>query len=160
MSKIKALAVVAHGDDETLWMGATLLRLDYDWTVCCILEKDKKKAKAFKRVCKEIYGAKPLYSLRKINPTDYAVVYTHSANGELRKHPDHIKVHNIVREMGFRKIRLFWPFSGAMFHTKVNENERVKKVKAMEQYVGCKNVSKKHVMLAIMTNYEGFLECR
>lgn len=122
MPKIKALVVVAHADDETMWMGGTLIRLKekYDWTICCVTQNEKTKAgKIFIDVCKKIYRAKPVLlncpSLRKQEVTkelakfNHKVVFTHSAMGEAGHHK-HIKLHNIVKAMGFEKFITFWPY--------------------------------------------------
>ena len=53
--KKRVLVVVAHPDDETIWMGGTLLKNLNNWnlTILSLCRKyDKDRAPKFKKVCK------------------------------------------------------------------------------------------------------------
>ncbi|MFH0712049.1 MAG: PIG-L family deacetylase [archaeon] len=117
--KKKILIIVAHPDDETIWMGGTLLMNKNKWNTTIISlcrRDDKDRAPKFKKVCK-ILNAKsfisdledeklnelPLseiadrikqLSLRK----NYDYIFTHGENGEYG-HIRHKEVHNSVDKM-------------------------------------------------------------
>ena len=115
------LVIVAHPDDETIWMGGTILANSEDkWTIISLCRKtDPDRAPKFKRVC-QYYGAKSIISdlddeVLKPLPIDYVLkfieklipkpqeeydcIYTHGANGEYG-HLRHKESHRAV-------IRLF-----------------------------------------------------
>jgi LmbE family N-acetylglucosaminyl deacetylase len=125
--KKEILVIVAHPDDETIWVGGTLLKHkekgDSNVTIISLCRKnDADRAPKFKRAC-EILGAEKenchisdLDDLEKghfkkisiqeiINrilditkDKEYDILYTHGENGEY-KHRRHINVHNAVNEM-------------------------------------------------------------
>jgi LmbE family N-acetylglucosaminyl deacetylase len=127
MEKKKVLVIVAHPDDETIWMGGTLLKNKYNWDTTIISlcrKKDIDRAPKFGKVCLE-YNARGFMSdlddseegdYKKINSDDiikrilqyskgsYDYVFTHGENGEYG-HPRHKEVHNAVIEM-FKKKKL------------------------------------------------------
>lgn len=124
--------VVAHPDDETLWMGGTILKNINNWDTTIISlcrAKDPDRAPKFHKVCK-ILNAKCFISdledekLNKINLSevkkrikkfagnDYDLVFTHGATGEYG-HVRHIDVHNAVKNMISRreiKCKELWCF--------------------------------------------------
>lgn len=116
----RALVIVAHPDDETIWMGTTIRRYpELAWTIFSLCRaSDADRAPKFRRVC-EYYGAECLIadlddadilddesaqaeakSLIKenISADDFAYIFTHGKNGEYG-HPRHVAVHNAVCEL-------------------------------------------------------------
>lgn len=117
LSKGLGLIVVAHPDDETIWMGGTILmNRQVKWTIVSLCRgDDSDRAPKFKKVC-AYYGAKGIISdledggimnikesvpeirrrmqgLLPARTFDY--VFTHAANGEYG-HPRHKGVHRVI----------------------------------------------------------------
>jgi hypothetical protein len=114
----EAIVIVAHPDDETIWMGGTILKnKDWSWTILSLCRKeDLDRMPKFLKVCK-IYNATPIISdvdddsSEKIPLTDlikkidslvkkkrYDYIFTHGENGEYG-HIRHIETHNAVKQM-------------------------------------------------------------
>lgn len=114
------LVIVAHPDDETIWMGGTiLLKKDAKWTIFSLCRKDDKdRAPKFKRVCK-VYRAEALISdledeeimnikqslpeieeriLKQIKEKNFTYIFTHGYNGEYG-HCRHKGVHLVVKKL-------------------------------------------------------------
>jgi LmbE family N-acetylglucosaminyl deacetylase len=115
--KEKVLIIVAHPDDETIWMGGTILKNIGNWdaTIISLCRKnDPDRAPKFKKICK-IYKAKSIIDdlddekldgipvnevtkrLEKISGS-YSKIFTHGKNGEYG-HIRHKDVHKGVNLM-------------------------------------------------------------
>ncbi len=120
---MKCLAIVAHPDDETIWMGGTILRHpDWEWHILALSRaSDPDRAPKFRRVG-EAYGAHVAMSDLDDSPVlaplpadlheikarvrsaecgvrNADVVFTHGIRGEYTRHERHEQVHRAVREM-------------------------------------------------------------
>jgi len=120
MRKKEILVIIAHPDDETIWMGGTLLRTKFKKTIICLCrKKDKDRNPKFKKACK-ILNAKGHISdlddcekghyekissediikriLKIIKNKDYYHIFTHGKNGEYF-HIRHREIHDAIIEM-------------------------------------------------------------
>ncbi len=118
MNPIEALVIVAHPDDETIWMGGTILRnSNWKWTILSLCRADDSDRKPkFDKVCK-ILNAKALITnlddeiLRPIktdeikeviksvlSKNNFDIIFTHGENGEYG-HIRHVEIHNAVKSM-------------------------------------------------------------
>lgn len=126
MKKIKfkksarALVVVAHPDDETIWMGGTIMKYpDWDWTIFSLCRgDDKDRGPKFRRVA-EFYHARPVITdledegmmgitvsvpkiealiTRRLKQRQFDYIFTHGDNGEYG-HPRHKGVNRAVKKL-------------------------------------------------------------
>lgn len=116
--KKKVLVIVAHPDDETIWMGGTLLKNINNWNTTIISlcrGDDKDRAPKFKEACR-ILKAKCFMSdledeklnnipldevkkrIKKYSDNYYDYIFSHGKNGEYG-HKRHIDVNKAAVEM-------------------------------------------------------------
>jgi LmbE family N-acetylglucosaminyl deacetylase len=121
----QALVIVAHPDDETIWMGGTILKHpEIKWTIFSLCRaSDRDRAPKFLKVCR-YYKAQAIIAdledegrmnlkaslpaikkiiKKKLNKKNYSYVFTHGANGEYG-HPRHKGINLAVKELINKKI--------------------------------------------------------
>ena len=119
------LVVVAHPDDETIWMGGKILSSkDIKWTIFSLCrEDDKDRAPKFKKVCR-FYEAKGIISdledeeimnikeslpevkkrlVRKLRRKNFTYIFSHGYNGEYG-HKRHVGVHLAIKNLVAKNI--------------------------------------------------------
>jgi LmbE family N-acetylglucosaminyl deacetylase len=120
MTEKEILVIVAHPDDETIWLGGTLLKTKFKKTIISLCRKnDKDRFPKFAKVCKILNSkgymsdlddseegyykkiskqevVKRILKITKSKKYDY--LYTHGENGEYG-HIRHLEIHKIVNEM-------------------------------------------------------------
>jgi len=116
----RALVIVAHPDDETIWLGGTLARFpQVNWTIMALCRaSDRDRAPKFKKICAH-FGARAIITdledegrlnikqslvpIKKLivgrlknKPFDY--LFTHGLTGEYG-HERHIAVHLAIKQL-------------------------------------------------------------
>lgn len=120
LKKANALVIVAHPDDEIIWMGGALIIFkNITWTVFCLTRNyDPDRAPRFRRICitlnvrgiisdledeglLNIRESVPEIKKRVVNELPrrrFDYIFTHGANGEYG-HPRHKAVHQAVKDL-------------------------------------------------------------
>jgi len=125
------LVVVAHPDDETLWMSGTILRHKrWNWRIISLCRKyDNDRRPKFRRVCRLLGASCSISDMEDEHPDrkmpaeeaekrimkmlrrrDYDVIYTHGPNGEYghnRHKETHAAVMRLVENGKLRCKKLF-----------------------------------------------------
>lgn len=147
---MKALVVVAHPDDETIFLGGYILKNpEWDWTVVAVTHSlESPRGAEFQRACERL-NAKPkmlgmidIYesvldldliskALKEIARDSFDMVFTHNNVGEYG-HPHHIAVHKAVKQV-FKKPYLFGYNSFSDMDVKLNAWELEKKKKILRE---------------------------
>ncbi len=122
--RTNALVIVAHPDDETIWLGGALKKFKgVNWTIFCLCRaSDKDRAPKFKKVCAH-FGAKAIMTdledegrlsiqqsltpikkliVKNIKHKKFDYLFTHGANGEYG-HERHQAVHLAVKDLVAKK---------------------------------------------------------
>ena len=120
LSAGSGLVIVAHPDDETIWMGGTILKFkNIKWTIFSLCRaNDKDRAHRFEKACKACHAKSIISDLeddgimsihqsiseikkrtkRLLKQRHFTYIFTHGYNGEYG-HPRHRGVHRAVKQL-------------------------------------------------------------
>ncbi len=161
--RMKALVIVAHPDDESLFMGGTIAEFKrWCWTVLCVTDCDERYNKRRRR---ELLRACHIYRRDGSNVTPimlgavkqkgrflksgvgqrikdfidefgpFEVIFTHSDKGDYG-HKTHRLIHSIVKEMGLRNVYNFSsPFLRHIQTIKLSPKSHRTKMRAINIYL-------------------------
>ncbi len=147
---MKALLVVAHPDDETVFLGGYLRKHSfYDWTIVSVTHSlNSKRGEEFQKAC-EYYNARPIMlgfpdelekslgedrlkqDLAQINFKDYGLVISHNSEGEYG-HLHHIEVGKAVRSLCSNVFQIGYNMN-ADLKIMLNEWELAQKKKVIQE---------------------------
>jgi LmbE family N-acetylglucosaminyl deacetylase len=151
-----ALVIVAHPDDETIWMGGMLAKYSkIDWTILSLCRaSDSDRAPKFKKVCAH-FNAQPIITdlddedsitfaqslkdikkiiLAQISDKHFDYIFTHGQNGEYG-HSRHRGAHQVVKTL-IAQNKLHCNFAFCFNYCKISRKEFSQlRCKADTQYI-------------------------
>ena len=170
--KTRALCIVAHPDDETIWMGGTIMKnRSWKWTILSLCRRDDTdRMPKFRKVCAfydadaiisnlDDYKLKPLKIKdiedkikSELSNIEYDYIYTHGENGEyghLRHREIHKAVKSLVRKKELKCEKLFF------FSYDIKEDNRIPEIVEGDFKVEL-NKQELRTKQKLVTQYYGF----